>query len=219
MGCVDEPYLQLTPDMAVFFDEFANLGFSFGEAAYGCQRCLSWQTTAVGDPLYRPFGQPPAQQEKFLEQRHSRLIEWAYLRAANQQLVRGAAPSEVLASLENLAITRQSAVLTEKLAELDSLAGRTNEAVDALQQALKLNPSPQQRVRLMLTLAVRLAAAGRYQEASNLYRRFLKQTPDFPDQILIYRHLRDLAFRMGHEADAGNFEREVSRLGPAPEIP
>jgi tetratricopeptide (TPR) repeat protein len=141
------------------------------------------------------------------------------LRAANQQLVHGAAPSEVLASLENLAITRQSAVLTEKLAELDSLAGRTNEAVDALQQALKLSPSPQQRVRLMLTLGVRLAAAGRYQEASNLYRRFLKQTPDFPDQILIYRHLRDLAFKMGHEADAGNFEREVSRLAPATEVP
>ncbi|HVV73444.1 MAG TPA: TIGR03790 family protein, partial [Verrucomicrobiae bacterium] len=55
MGCVNEPYLAFTPDMSVFAGRFMFGGFSFGEAAYASQTVLSWQTTGVGDPLYRPF--------------------------------------------------------------------------------------------------------------------------------------------------------------------
>ncbi len=219
MGCVDEPYLELTPDMAVFFDEFVNLGFSYGEAAYGCQRALSWQTTVVGDPLYRPFGRPFVERQLDLWQHQSKLREWACLRAANQRLVQGAPLPEVIADLEALPLSRQSAVLTEKLAELYSQAGRTNDAVNSLQQALKLGPSPQQRVRITLTLAARLAAAGRNQEAYDLYRQFLKQTPDYPDQLYIYRHLQGLAVKLGRHADAEDFEREITRLAPAPGLP
>jgi len=33
---------------------------TFGEAAWAAQPVLSWQTTVVGDPLYRPFAKEPA---------------------------------------------------------------------------------------------------------------------------------------------------------------
>ena len=56
MGCVNEPYLTGTPDVATFFARILFFGFSFGEAAYAAQGQLSWQTTVIGDPLYRPFG-------------------------------------------------------------------------------------------------------------------------------------------------------------------
>ena len=58
MGCVDEPFLEGTPNIGVFFDRWLS-GYSFGEAAYICQKTISWQTTVIGDPLYRPFGQDP----------------------------------------------------------------------------------------------------------------------------------------------------------------
>ena len=214
MGCVDEPYLQLMPDMAVFFDDFVNLGFSYGEAAYGCQRFLSWQTAVIGDPLYRPFGHRQLQQQN-LEKHHSKLLEWAQLRDVNQRLVQGAPPAEAIAWLEKAPLTHQSAVLTEKLAELYSQSGRAEDSVKALQQALKLSPTPQQRVRMTLTLGVRLMALGRNQEAYDLYRQFLKQSPDYPDQLNIYRHLRDLANKLGHPGEADNFEREIGRFAPA----
>ncbi len=54
MGNVYEPYLSLTPNVEIFVDRLLN-GFTFGEAAYMCSRALSWMTTFVGDPLYRPF--------------------------------------------------------------------------------------------------------------------------------------------------------------------
>jgi uncharacterized protein (TIGR03790 family) len=215
MGCVDEPYLQLTPDMAVFFNDFVYLGFSYGEAAYGCQRFLSWQTAVIGDPLYRPFGRSQLQQqERNLEQRHSQLLEWLQLRAVNYRLVHGAPPVEAITYLESAPITDKSAVLMEKLAELYSQTGRAGDSVKALQEVLKLGPTAQQRVRVSLTLGVRLVALGRDQEAYDLYRQLLGLSPDYPDLLNIYRHLRELAIKLGHPAEADDFEQQISRLTP-----
>ena len=85
MGCVDEPYLAGTPDMALFFSRWL-LGFSFGEAAYACQQIVCWQTTVVGDPLFRPFGQDPRALHEALQRRNSKLIEWSHLRVVNRSL-------------------------------------------------------------------------------------------------------------------------------------
>ncbi len=54
LGNVLEPYLQLTPDLSFFYDRLQQ-GATFAEAAYGSQRVLSWKTTFIGDPLYRPY--------------------------------------------------------------------------------------------------------------------------------------------------------------------
>ncbi len=54
MGNVYEPYLTLTPHLDVFADRLRN-GFTFAESAYASEPVLSWMTTFVGDPLYRPF--------------------------------------------------------------------------------------------------------------------------------------------------------------------
>jgi hypothetical protein len=85
MGCVDEPYLEGTPDVAVFISRFLN-GFSFGEAAYASQNALSWQTTVVGDPLYQPFARSPTELHQSLLERHSKLLEWSHLFRVNRKL-------------------------------------------------------------------------------------------------------------------------------------
>jgi hypothetical protein len=54
MGNVYEPYLGLTPHLDVFVDRLRN-GMTFAESAYASVPALSWMTTFVGDPLYRPF--------------------------------------------------------------------------------------------------------------------------------------------------------------------
>jgi len=54
VGNVYEPFLQLThrPDLLV---QALARGANFGDAVYFAQPALSWQTIALGDPLYRPF--------------------------------------------------------------------------------------------------------------------------------------------------------------------
>jgi len=94
MGSVDEPYLAGTPDVAVFAARFFYQGFSFGEAACASQSVLSWQTTVVGDPLYRPFNKKPDAQHQEIVQQKSKFAEWSWLRLINMNLANGKSPVE-----------------------------------------------------------------------------------------------------------------------------
>src|SRR5205823_5545395 len=51
---VYEPYLGLTTHPDIFFDRLLS-GFTFAESSYMATSVLSWMSTFVGDPLYRPF--------------------------------------------------------------------------------------------------------------------------------------------------------------------
>ncbi len=149
MGCVDEPYVTWTPDMGVFFDRFLR-GFSFGEAAWAAAPVISWQTTVVGDPLYRPFAKHPREQHADLMARKSNLIEWSHLRVANLNLVQGYPISEVVTYLETE--STNSPVLLEKLADLYATQKKNELAVQTYKKALASNPTPEQKIRLQFIL-------------------------------------------------------------------
>ena len=54
VGNVYEPYLQLTSHLDILNDRLLH-GFTFAESAYMSVQTLSWMSTMVGDPLYRPY--------------------------------------------------------------------------------------------------------------------------------------------------------------------
>jgi len=191
MGCVDEPYLECTPNIAVFFAGWLS-GFSFGEAAYDCQQALSWQTTVIGDPLYRPFGQDPRALHEALRRRHSKLIEWSHLRVVNRSLNLGVKPAKMVAYLTDKELPQDSAVLTEKLSDLYQMEGEDSLAIKACRRALELGPTPQQRVRLTLTLAERLVAVGKGKQALAVYQDFRQKNPDYPDQTGLNKRIVEL---------------------------
>jgi len=193
MGCVDEPYLGGTPDVGVFAGRWIYFGFTFGEAAYASQPVLSWQTTVVGDPLYRPFAKNPIEQQNELAGRKSRLLEWSILRLANLSRARGLSALQVTTILEETPTTKESAVLTEKLADFYSEQGKPSSAIAAYERALTLNPSPQQRIRLRLTLGEKLIAAKRDEEARANYQRLLQESPDYPGNAAIEQKLAGIA--------------------------
>jgi uncharacterized protein (TIGR03790 family) len=179
MGCVYEPYLSCTPNVAAFLGRFAS-GFTFGEAAWAAQPVLSWQTTVIGDPLYRPFGKPPAALHAELARTHNPLIEWSFLRLVDLDLVRGVRVAQMANFVENLSVTTNSAVLSEKLADLCEQEGKPSSAIDTYELAVARYPSPEQRIRLRLTLSDKLVAAGRESDAIENYKQLLKESPDYP---------------------------------------
>src|SRR5207245_9139078 len=136
--------------VAVFTARLIFQAFTFGEAACAAQSVLSWQTTVVGDPLYRPFGKMPEALHTELQQRKSKLIEWSWLRLVNLNLVGGKPVAGLVGLLEGLETTKQSAVLSEKLGDLYAAQGKPSSAIHAYAQALKLDPSPLQPVRRLL---------------------------------------------------------------------
>jgi uncharacterized protein (TIGR03790 family) len=216
MGCVAEPYLDLTPDLAVFFSRLLGLGFTFGEAACSSQVALSWQTTVLGDPLYRPAARRPRELHEELERRHSPLLEWSHLRVVNVNLATDMPPGELVAYLEQVPLTRQSAVLEQKLGDLYLGLGKVLDGAAEYQKALKLKPSPQQKIHLQLTLAPFLAALGREAEALELYQQFLKANDDYPDPLAVLENALPLAKKLNRDGLAEKWQRQIDRLRPAP---
>ena len=189
MGTVDEPYLTGTPDVSAFAGRWIYYGFTFGEAACAAQSILSWQTTVVGDPLYRPFGKNAQELHQSIVERKSKLLEWSTVRLANLSRNQGMGVLELTTILENTPLTKESAVLTEKLAEFYVAQGKPSSAIAAYERALTLDPTPQQRIRLRLTLGEKYAAAKNDELARKNYEKLLEEFPDYTDAILIRRKI------------------------------
>ncbi len=191
MGCVNEPLLVLTPNIAACLEDLAN-GYTYGEAAWAAQPALSWQSAIIGDPLYRPFHKPPAELHARLTRTHNPLLEWSFDRLICLDLLHGLRAPALAAFLANLPLTAQSAVLSEKLANLYEEAGKPSSAIAAWQTALQLNPSPQQRLRLRLTLGEKLMVAGRTNEAAEDYRALVAEAPNYPGRNRLDEKLKAL---------------------------
>jgi uncharacterized protein (TIGR03790 family) len=196
MGCTAEPYLQFMPNMGVFFGRFIIYGFTFGEAAWSSQNCLSWQTTVVGDPLYRPFGRGPVELNTQLEAQHSPLLEWSYAKLINLNLLKRVPVATLADSLEATPVTTNSAVLTEKLADLYAALGKPMSSVRNLEAALQRHPSPQQRIRIRLELGDRLPAIERDADAVGNYRKLLEENPDYAGKKTINDKIAELTAKL-----------------------
>jgi uncharacterized protein (TIGR03790 family) len=215
MGCIDEPYLDATPDMQVFFNRWLLLGFTYGEAACAAQAALSWQTTVVGDPLYRPFGGDPQKLHQELLRRRSPWVEWSHLRWVDFNLAQGAPAADFVRYLEAEPAARQSAILAEKLAQLYLNEGKPDLAIKSFRQALALHPTPQTAVRLNLALGDLLVAAGQEAEALNLDDAFLKNNPDWPGALSLYKQMEVLAGKLGDKARAARYAADIDLLSPS----
>jgi tetratricopeptide (TPR) repeat protein len=192
MGAVNEPYLTVTPNVAIFIARLMANGFTFGEAAIVAQPALSWQTTIVGDPLYRPFGKEPVQLHAELTRANNPLIAWSHLRVINGAIVRNAPSIQVAKYLETIPARTNSAILTEKLADVYTTEGKPESAIEMYRRALTLNPSPQQKIRLRLALGEKLIEQNHETDAIENYSELLKESLDYPGKNRIREKIATL---------------------------
>lgn len=218
MGAVDEPYLMLTPDLNAFTGRFLILGFSFAEAAYASQPALSWQTTIVGDPLYRPFARSLQTMLEGIDKKPRHVAEWTHLMVLDRNEAMKSAPRELSSYIEALPLRRQSAVLTEKQADLYWAAGSLGDSAEFTELALRRDTSPQQRIRLLIHAAERRALYGPDQKAYDHYETLLKENPDYPDALKINQAMLKLAQRINNPALIERCNAEIKRLSPPPPV-
>jgi uncharacterized protein (TIGR03790 family) len=203
LGSVSEPFLVGTPDIAIFCHRLLYAGFTFGESAYAAAGTLSWQTTVVGDPLYRPFARGADLIHHDLQELHSPFLDWSYLRLINIHLEAGRSAEEIAQMLESLELRKNSALLTEKLGDLYAATGKPSSAVSAWERGLTLHPSPQARLGVRLKLADKLLSLGRAEEASDQLQELLDESPQYPGRPHIFQRLASLNPKSQHTNDAG----------------
>jgi tetratricopeptide (TPR) repeat protein len=135
---------------------------------------------------------------------HNPLIEWSYLRVVNSGLAHGAPIHQFTTLLENIPNTPTSAVLTEKLADCYEMQGKPSSAIGTYQRALKLNPSPEEHIRIRLTLAEKLLAQNREADAIENYKQLLQESPDYPGKPSVEARLAALEQKLARtNAPAG----------------
>jgi len=212
LGCVHEPYLGGTPDIGLLVTRLYYMGFSFGESAYAGQPVISWMTTVVGDPLFKPTRRSPQELHEELVMRRDPLRVWSQLRIVNLNLAKGLPKYQAVTYLEEIPATRQSAVLSEKLADLYSELGKPSSALRSWQAALGLDPTPQQRVRLQFKLGEKLVEAAREEEALAVYQQFISENPGHPEVVRICQKLVPVAVQLGRTNLVAQFQREMERL-------
>lgn len=165
MGCVYEPYLDLTPHLDVFTQRLMD-GDSFAEAAYACQRTLSWMVTVVGDPLYRPFKKsidsvmadsgPPSADH----------YDWLLLQRVQRGMLAGDIPNNINSLVHYLDVPGAVAQeglgdLLGKLVDPEAVAARSR----AYKEAAALDVQPVDRIRVGLKLAALDRDQGREDDA------------------------------------------------------
>ncbi len=175
MGCVYEPYLGLTPRIDLFNARLLD-GFTFGEAAYMASPALSWMTTVVGDPLYRPGR--VWQQMAYLPDGAPELakpdgpagVEYrAFWRGARAWRLEGVPAGT--AELEKAGRQLKSGRIFEGLGQLQRTANDRARAAKSFEQAAKFYRDPADLARVFLNQARMLADAGQKTAALDFLRR------------------------------------------------
>src|SRR5207302_6877866 len=116
-------------------------------------------------------------------------------------LANGKPLSEGIAFLEQLPMTTNSAVLSEKLGDLYAQQGKPSSSIHAWQEALKLKPSHEQRIRILLNVGEKFTAEKQEKEAYQSYQELLRDAPDYPDKMSVLQKLAVLARKLDHAAE------------------
>jgi tetratricopeptide (TPR) repeat protein len=193
-------------------------GAPFLESAYYSEPALSWQTTFVGDPLYRPFAASLDRQIEHLEADQHPDLEWAYLRKINTMRIEGG-PLEAEELCRTKAKALSSVVLEEKLADLQRADGRNKDAIKAYTQLLERTTELYHKIRIASHLAATYESDQQPKLALAYYERVIALIPDPKNALEYYRKARALAFATGDEAKARALQMKIDELVPPPPPP
>ena len=203
MGSVFEPYLAMTPHFDLFFQRLLD-GWTFLEAAYASDQALSWQTTYVGDPLYRPFAKPLDEQIRLLQRDNRPELEWAWLRKVNL-LALAKQPDDAVKLCRSKASELRSAPLYEKLGDLQT----GTDAVRAYREALDHTADSWVRVRVSVKLARAYERDQKKADALAVYEGLCASQALRKNAFVFYEKARDLANAVGDPAKAKAWQAKL----------
>ena len=183
VGNVYEPYLEYTHRPQVLLAHLMS-GGNFGEAVALSTPSLSWQSVAIGDPLYRPFKVSLAEQLKSSE--GSTFTAYASIREINRMLAEEGSESAI-AFARSKFISQPSLALAYRLAQLYANDAKDREAVEVLKIIRFITRFSPDDFVLVQKIANFLHKLDEGEMAFNIYKNLLEER-DLDKQLKISLH-------------------------------
>jgi uncharacterized protein (TIGR03790 family) len=170
LGNVYEPFLQLTPMLDLFYDRLVN-GLTFAESAYASLRVVSWMTTIVGDPLYRPF----SLDQLFGDSSWQAILELFERESTN--------PAELILELNRLGAVNPTALEVAGL--IEAREGDNDAALETFDRAARAYKNRPEKFRCALHQADLLQSLGRDEELAELIKKDSLRFPDYASKRIL----------------------------------
>ena len=171
VGNVYEPYLEYTHRPQILLAHLLD-GGTFGEAVMMSMPALSWQSVAIGDPLFRPFKVGLEAQLK--DSQASRFAAYASIREMNRLLA-----SDGRESAESFArskfVDQPSLALAYKLGRMYAQEEKAREAVEVLKIIRYVTTYSEDEYVLVQEIANLLHDLGESDLALKLYQNLLNE--------------------------------------------
>lgn len=214
VGNVYEPYLELTHRPQVLLAHLL-AGGNFGEAVMLSMPTLSWQSVAIGDPLYRPFKVGlDAQLEGSQE---TTFAAYASIREINR-LVAKEGSGAAIAFARSKFVSQPSLALAYRLARLYAAADKDLEAVQALKIIRYITTFSSDEFVLVQKIADFLHERGESELALNLYKNLLQERGlDKALRISLYEGGAPVAEARGDPVTASRWQLEARKLKTPPQ--
>ncbi len=159
VGNINEPYLEQTHNLEILTKALL-AGHTFADAAYAAVPTLSWQTVAIGDPLYTPFSLDLDSQISLLTEKgslHPSTDPYVIIRQMNRSLQDGEDPGVVTTQGIRGFHRHASPALALKIAEMEAEAGNAIRARRRLEFAAMVSRIDPMEWVLFLDIAQHLA--------------------------------------------------------------
>ena len=213
VGNVYEPYLEYTHRPQVLLAHLMS-GGNFGEAVALSTPSLSWQSVAIGDPLYRPFKVSLAEQLKSSE--GSTFTAYASIREINRMLAEEGSESAI-AYARSKFISQPSLALAYRLAQLYAGESKNREAVEVLKIIRFITRFSPDDFVLVQKIANFLHKRGEGEMAFNIYKNLLEERDlDKQLKISLYEGGARIAAAQNEPVIASRWDLEARKLKSPP---
>lgn len=213
VGNVYEPYLQLTHYPQYMMKALLD-GKTFGEAAYYSLPVLSWQSIAVGDPLYRPFVRSLDWQMEHLAELPRDLAPYVVIRKMNRLVREGRAAEAAqlgVASHDSyygIALAFRTAQILYEIGEIE----QARKLIDGYASLPVFTPGQQP---IAADLCEYLVTIGQNDLALKLYRVLLDDTTyDVEFARLVLPNAVAFAKRESYQSEAARWTQYLEHVQP-----
>ena len=213
VGNVYEPYLEYTHRPQVLLAHLMS-GGNFGEAVALSMPSLSWQSVAIGDPLYRPFKVSLAEQLKSSE--GSTFTAYASIREINRMLAEEGSESAI-AYARSKFISQPSLALAYRLAQLYANEAKDREAVEVLKIIRFMTRFSPDDFVLVQKIANFLHKLDEGEMAFNIYKNLLEEGDlDKQLKISLFEGGARIAAAQNEPVIASRWDLEARKLKSPP---